>query len=164
MSTDTNGTGPSNSDLAQTVQWLVDVERIKQVPQRYAHGLDTRDFDESRSQFADDCEVIGSISRGPIAEYWPPLVAGVQNYQATMHFMGNQFVDHDAGTDRAEVETYAVAYHMEAPETGLPDLVMGVRYCDTLGKRDGAWKIVSRRAIPQWVRGPLPRVSAPPAG
>jgi hypothetical protein len=53
---------------------------------------------------------------------------------------------------------------MEAPETGLPDLVMGVRYCDTLGKRDGAWKIVSRRAIPQWVRGPLPRVSAPPAG
>ena len=34
--------------MAQTVQWLVDVERIKQVPQRYAHGLDTRNFNESR--------------------------------------------------------------------------------------------------------------------
>lgn len=144
-------------DIETTVQWLVDRELIKQVPYDYAHGLDTRDFPASRAQFADDCQIVGSISSGPIDEYWPPLVEGVKAYQATMHFMGNQFVDHQPGSTTASIETYAVAYHIEAPETGLPDLVMGVRYCDTLEKRDGRWLIVNRRAYPHWVRGPLPR-------
>ena len=45
-------------DVERTVRWLRDRELIKQLPQRYAHGLDTRDFDESRAVFHPDCRQI----------------------------------------------------------------------------------------------------------
>jgi hypothetical protein len=146
-------------NLEQTVRWLRDRELIKGVPQRYAHGLDTRDFPRARAVFRDDCYVKGSISENHIDAYFAGLVEGVRQYQATMHFMGNQYVELEPGADEAFVETYAVAYHIEAPDTGLPDLVMGVRYQDTVARAGDGWLITRRTAIPQWVRGPLPRPS-----
>jgi SnoaL-like domain len=143
--------------LELTVQWLKDTEIIKSVPQRYAYGLDTRDFPSSRAMFRDDCYVEGSINAAPIDQYWEPLVGGVMKYQATMHFMGNQLVKLEEGADEGFVETYAVAYHMEADGSPYPDLIMGVRYQDTVARNGADWIIIKRRAIPQWVRGPLPR-------
>jgi hypothetical protein len=144
-------------DLERTVRWLRDRELIKQLPQRYAHGLDTRDFDASRRVFHDDCYVKGSINEAPIDSYFAALIPGVQAYEATMHFMGNQYVDLDEGADEGTVETYAVAYHIEAAASGRKDLVMGVRYIDSVARSDDGWLIVNRTAIPHWVRGPLPR-------
>jgi hypothetical protein len=144
-------------ELAKTVQWLADREAIRQLPQDYAHGLDVRDWAAARAPFSDDCYVKGSISENPIDPYFEALTPGVAVYQATMHFMGNQYVSLEPGADEGFVETYAVAYHMEDPANGRHDLVMAVRYCDTVARRDGVWKIVNRRAIPHWVRGPLPR-------
>ena len=74
-----------------------------------------------------------------------------------MHFMGNQYVELEPGADAGFVETYAVAYHMEAKDNGRDDLVMGVRYRDDVARDGTGWKIVKRHAIPVWVRGPLPR-------
>jgi hypothetical protein len=144
-------------ELARTVQWLRDKALIEALPQRYAHGLDTRQFDAARAVFRDDCTVKGSLVEAPIDPYWEKLVPGVQAYAATMHFMGNQYVDVEPGADTGYVETYAVAYHMEAPGTGRDDLVMGVRYCDDVARDGAGWLVVKRTAIPVWVRGPLPR-------
>ena len=144
-------------DLERTVRWLRDRELIKQLPQRYAHGLDTRNFDESRAVFHPDCYVKGSINEAPIDSYFAALVTGVQAYEAAMHFMGNQYVTLDEGADEGSIETYAVAYHIESEDSGLPDLVMGVRYCDTVARDGDGWIITHRVAIPHWVRGPLPR-------
>jgi hypothetical protein len=144
-------------DLERTVRWLRDRELIKQLPQRYAHGLDTRNFDESLAVFHPDCYVKGSINEAQIDEYMAGLVTGVQAYGATMHFMGNQYVELEEGADEGTVETYAVAYHMESADTGRKDLVMGVRYIDTVARVGDGWQIVRRTAIPHWVRGPLPR-------
>lgn len=143
--------------LERTVRWLKDVELIKSVPQRYALGIDTRDFDASRAMFRDDCHVEGTLVTAPIDEYWPGLCDGVRKYHATMHFMGNQYVDLVEGADEGSVETYAVAYHIEADDSPIDDLVMGVRYQDTVARAGDDWKIVRRRAVRQWVRGPLPR-------
>ena len=82
---------------------------------------------------------------------------GVLAFEATMHFMGNQYVDLEPGADTGFVETYAVAYHMEAPDSGREDLVMGVRYQDDVARDGDGWLIVNRVAKPVWVRGPLPR-------
>ncbi|HEV8296475.1 MAG TPA: nuclear transport factor 2 family protein [Acidimicrobiales bacterium] len=144
-------------DVEATVRWLRDRELIKALPQRYAHGLDTRDFPKSRSVFRDDCYVHGSIRQDPIGTYFAFLEESVQKYQATMHFMGNQYVELEEGADEGFVETYAVAYHIESPESGLPDLLMGVRYQDTVARDGDGWIITARTAIPHWVRGPLPR-------
>jgi hypothetical protein len=144
-------------NLEATVRWLRDRELIKALPQQYAHGLDTRDFDKSRAMFADDCYVKGSIREDPIDTYFAFLADAVQKYQATMHFMGNQYVTLEPGDDEGFIETYAVAYHIESPESGLPDLLMGVRYQDKVVRAGDGWIIGARTAIPHWVRGPLPR-------
>ncbi len=145
--------------LERTVRHLKDIEIIKSVPQRYALGIDTRDFDAARAMFHDDCHVEGTLVTAPISEYWPPLCDGVRQYHATMHFMGNQLVDLAEGADEGFVETYAVAYHIEADDSTLDDLVMGVRYQDAVVRVGEDWRIVHRRAVRQWVRGPFPRPS-----
>ena len=74
--------------------------------------------------------------------------------------MGN---DHSGDVGR--VETYAVAYHIEAEDSPYPDLIMGVRYQDDVAcERDSddrwdGWRIKHRHVVKQWHRGPLPRPS-----
>ena len=76
-------------------------------------------------------------------------------YDATLHFMGNQYVQVDG--DLGHVETYAVAYHIEAEDSEHPDLVMGVRYQDDVRREGKGWTIFHRNVVKQWHRGPLPR-------
>jgi SnoaL-like domain len=142
-------------NLEETVRWLQARELIREVPQRYAHGLDVRDFGASRAVFRDDCYVKGSVREDPIDPYFEFLTAGVQRFEATMHFMGNQYVAVGPDADEGFVETYAVAYHLEPAGSGRQDLVMGVRYLDTVAREGDSWLIARRTVIPQWVRGPL---------
>jgi hypothetical protein len=144
-------------DAETTAGWLRDRELIKDLPLQYARGLDTREFSASRAVFSDDCTLKGALGENTIDGYFPGLVEGVQRYEATMHFMGNQYVDLEPGADHGHVETYAVAYHLEPDGSPLADLLMGVRYQDDVERRDGAWKIVRRVAVAQWRRGPFPR-------
>ena len=142
---------------SESWRWLRDRVLIADLPLRYAHGLDTRDFDKARAVFRDDCRVKGSLAEDLIDPYFANLKLGVVAYDATMHFMGNQYVEVEPGGETGRVETYAVAYHMEAAGNGREDLVMGVRYCDDVARDGDGWIIVKRVAIPVWVRGPLPR-------
>ena len=144
------------AELRRTVSWLAAREQIRDVPLAYARGIDARDFDASRAQFADGCQIDGTLNQAPIEEYWPNLVEGVRRFPATMHFMGNQYVDVEPGATTGFVETYAVATHIEDPDRPERDLVMGVRYCDDVERRGDRWLIVRRRVFAQWVRGPLP--------
>ncbi len=145
------------SELAATVAWLKDRELIKDLAQRYARNVDKRDWKAVRACFADDCYVKGTIAENPVDEYMKGLAPGVEAYVATMHFMGNQYVDLEPGADTGFVETYAVAYHLEEPGNGIDDLFMGVRYCDDVRRDGDDWIIASRRVFLQWNRGPLPR-------
>jgi hypothetical protein len=141
--------------LEDDVRWLRDRELIRELPQVYAHGVDTRDWKKVRSVFDDDCHVDGMMGSLPIDAYLEKLRPGVEAYPATLHFMGNQYVRIDG--DRGHVETYAVAYHMEADGSPHPDLVMGVRYLDDTVRRGAGWRIARRSTIRQWHRGPFPR-------
>ncbi len=148
---------------AETLAWVRDRELVRDLPQRYAHGIDTNDWQKVASVFHSDCQVEGTLRTAAIRPYLEALEPGVKAYEATLHFMGNQYVDLAlAGDpDRARVETYAVAYHLEAEDSPHADLVMGVRYCDTLVRVPelADWRILHRRVIKQWHRGPLPRPS-----
>jgi hypothetical protein len=141
--------------LEDDVRWLRDRELIRDLPQVYAHGIDTRDWKKVRSVFDDACHVDGMMGSLPIDAYLEKLRPGVEAYPATLHFMGNQYVRIEG--DRGHVETYAVAYHMEAEGSPHPDLVMGVRYLDDTVRCGDAWRIARRATIRQWHRGPFPR-------
>ena len=141
--------------LEDDVRWLCDRELIRDLPQLYAHGIDTRDWKKVRSVFDDTCHVDGMMGSLPIDAYLEKLRPGVEAYPATLHFMGNQYVRIEG--DTGHVETYAVAYHMEGDDSPHPDLVMGVRYLDDTVRRGNTWLIARRSTIRQWHRGPFPR-------
>jgi hypothetical protein len=140
--------GDDMSDLEAMVRELRDRDEIARLIRTYARGVDRRDWDLVRSCFSDDAEAQGSRSTGPIGPYLAQLIPGVEFYPTTMHFMGNQLVEVDG--DTGHVETYAVADHPE-------NLVVGVRYNDTVQRRDGAWRITKRQVAPDWRTGPYPQ-------
>ena len=145
-------------DLEAMVQELKDRDEIARLIRTYAHGVDRRDWDLVRSCFSDDAEAQGSRSTGPIEPYLAALRPGVEFYPTTMHFMGNQLVELDG--DTAHIETYAVAYHWKGEVAGSEhpeNLVVGVRYLDTLQRRDEGWRITRRQVAPDWRTGPYPQ-------
>ena len=60
--------------------------------------------------------------------YLAGIEEGLKQWDATMHFMGNQYIELDGDTGR--VESWVVGYHMEAPGSPLDHLVLGLRYQD----------------------------------
>lgn len=151
---------PDASDVAANVRWLRDREQLRMLYQRYAYGVDTRDFALVRSVFHPECVVSGTLEDGPIEPYLEGIEAGLKQWDATMHFMGNQYVQLDG--DTGHVETWVVGYHMEAPDSPLDDLVLGLRYQDDVVRADDDWKIIRRNTVKQWHTGPFPRPSLGP--
>jgi hypothetical protein len=144
-------------ELEKMVQELWDRDRIAAVPLTYARGIDRRDWDLVRSCFTDDCFVEGSRASAPIEEYLADLRPGVEAFPTTMHFMGNQLVEVDGDTGR--VETYAVAFHWAAERAGADDpanLVVGVRYQDSMVRTADGWRIANRHVDPDWRAGSYP--------
>ena len=150
----------SEPDLETQLRWLRDRELIRELPQKYALGIDTDDWPLVASVFHPDARVKGTMREAPIDAYLEALEPGVKQYHATLHFMGNQYVQVDG--DRGSVETWAVAYHMETDGSPLDDLVLGLRYQDQVVRDGDGWKIIARNTVKQWHRGPFPRPSLGP--
>ncbi|WP_419918265.1 nuclear transport factor 2 family protein [Candidatus Poriferisocius sp.] len=143
-------------NMEATVGWLKDRELIRDLPLRYALGVDRIDFDLVRFNFHPDCQVKGTVVSGPLDPYLDWTEAELRKFDSTLHVMGNQYVELDEGADEGRMETYAVAYHMRPEESGVDDLILGLRYCDDVARFGDRWLITARTAVPQWVRGPIP--------
>jgi hypothetical protein len=144
--------------LETMVREARDRHQIAQLIVTYAQGVDRRDWDLVRSCFADDAEVEGSRTTAAIDPYLAELRPGVEYFPTTMHFMGNQLVDVDG--DAGHIQTYAVGYHWKDEEAGKDDpenLIVGVRYLDTVVRRGDGWIITKRKVEPDWRTGPYPQ-------
>ncbi len=147
----------SEPDVETMFRQLWDRERIARLPLTYARGVDRRDWKLVRSCFTDDAQIEGSRNSAPVEDYIDSLRPGVEYFPKTMHFMGNQLVDVDG--DQGSVETYAVAYHWMGVPAGADDpanVVVGVRYQDSVVRRGEGWLIAHRRVDPDWRVGPYP--------
>jgi hypothetical protein len=139
------------AELEGAVRRLIDESDVAKVILNYARGIDRRDFDLVRSCFAPDAYVKGSSFSGPVSEYLPTLLGGVERFGSTMHFKGNQLREVDG--DTAHTETYAIAHHFADPDGEVEALIMGVRYLDDLVRGpDGRWVIRRRQAVADWRR------------
>jgi hypothetical protein len=153
---------PPVSDSAATLAWLRDREVIKDVYSRYAYGVDSLNMAIVRSVFHPDCTIVGTMETGTLDDYLEGIEQGLAEYDATMHFKGNQYVELDG--DRAFVETWVIGYHMESATSPIDSLVLALRYKDDLVRAGDDWQIVRREAVRQWHTGPFPRplVGPPP--
>ena len=151
---------PDPSDLEATVRWLRDRELIKNLYRRYAFGVDSIDFDLVRSVFHPECVVAGTLEEGSLDDYLEGIEEALHQWEATMHFMGNQYIELDG--DRGHVETWVVGYHMEAEHSPIDHIVLGLRYQDDLVRVGDDWKIIRRETAKQWHTGPFPRPTLGP--
>jgi len=153
---------PPAADTDATIRWLRDRELIKNLYRRYAFGVDSINFDLVRSVFHPDCTVVGTAEQGGLDEYLEGIEEALPAWDATMHFVGNQYIEIDG--DDGHVESWVVGYHMEAPDSPLEHLVLGLRYQDDLVRVDDDWKIIRRETAKQWHTGHFPRpyVGPPP--
>jgi hypothetical protein len=134
---------------------LGDEAAVRNLALIYALGIDRRDAAMVLSVFASDAVIHGTLGDGVASEYVPRLIEGVRPYEATMHNITNQYVILHDGV--GEVWNYAVAVHLEHPESGLMDMAMGVQYRDHVTRASEGWLISERTTVKLWTRGPFPR-------
>jgi 3-phenylpropionate/cinnamic acid dioxygenase small subunit len=125
---------------------------------RYARAVDARDWRALEQCFSPHATVQGTLQASEIAPYLEFLKASLDAYSSTMHVMANQHIEWQSDTDRASVETYALAYHVAKDAVDrAPTLTMGVVYHDEMVHEvPGGWRILHRRVTPRWIEGQLP--------
>jgi hypothetical protein len=140
--------------VAMTLDDLVAQQEIRDVLARYTRGIDRMDRELVLSCYHPGAFDDHGAFQGTAEELadWVEEVLGY--FDTTMHFLGQQLIELDGDGDRAHSETYCVAYHRRAGHNGEEghDLWMGLRYVDIFERRDGAWRIASRRCAFDWTR------------
>ena len=134
---------------------LADQWAIKDTLARDWRGIDRRDAALVGSTYHPDAYDDHGYYKGPVAGFLETLVPSVwPAFDNTQHFSGQIAVELDASSDdRALVESYAEAHHIQTDEAGLSqDLVYGLRYVDRFERRDGEWRIAHRVCSWDWAR------------
>jgi len=136
------------------LQALLDERAIRNVVLRYCRGVDRLDEDLVRSCYHPDAsDEHGSFS-GDVEAYIEWSFGLLRDYDATMHFIGNQLVEVQG--DVARAESYGVAYHRKQDGQPRQNLTTGFRFIDRFERRDGEWRIARRVATTEWVRAERP--------
>ena len=79
-----------------------------------------------------------------------PVFADLNQYAATMHFVGQSTVFSLSG-DRATGEAYCIAHHLTVDGNKRRMMVAYLRYLDTLVKIDGTWLFAERLLYVDWL-------------
>ena len=112
---------------------------------RYAHAIDSRDFEAAGACFAEDAHALYAGAelpreRSAIIDFLQRNVTS----EASTHMVGGVRIA--LSGDAATSEQTALAAHLEAGRVRL----RGLRYRDRLERRDGQWQIVERVHEPVW--------------
>ncbi|WP_370044768.1 MULTISPECIES: nuclear transport factor 2 family protein [Salipiger] len=138
--------------LAAEVTRLRDHEAIRQAVYAYARGVDRGDATLLDPAFHDDAEDDHGNFRGSKADAMAALAKSAANpaVTASVHHIGNILID--LRGDVADVETYFMASQRREEDGRLWTRMRVGRYLDHFVKRDGAWRVLSRKVIDDWSR------------
>lgn len=133
--------------------------QIRNITGRYARAVDRRD-----GEIIGQCFHAGGLTHygdfdGTVDSFVPWVLAYVQNYSCTMHFMGRTIIDWADGLDdHAVAETYAAVLHEAGGENPGRSWVGGIRYIDHFERRltssseHAEWRIAERTVAGDWLR------------
>jgi hypothetical protein len=105
---------------------------IRELVEAYAYCADRRD------------------ATGQMALFTPDTHFVVNQYAATMHFVGQSTI-RTLTDDRATGEAYCLAHHLTVDGTTRQLMVAALRYYDAFVKVDGAWLFAERLLYVDWV-------------
>jgi ketosteroid isomerase-like protein len=131
---------------------------IRELVEAYAHCADRRDAKGQMALFTEDTHfVVYMNAKDPkptqelhSREALAPVFADLNQYAATMHFVGQSTILTLTG-DRATGEAYCIAHHLTVDGAKRRVMLAYLRYYDTFTKMDGAWLFAERLLYVDWI-------------
>ena len=130
---------------------------IRELVEAYAHCADRRDAKGQMSLFTTDAHfVVYMDAKAPkpsmdlhSREALAPAFADLNQYAATMHFLGQTAILTLTG-DRGTGETYCMPHHLTIKDGKRSLMIAALRYDDVFVKTDGAWLFAERKLYVDW--------------
>jgi SnoaL-like domain len=138
--------------VSSPFEWLIDLERLRRFPQRYARAVDDRQHDALAALFDPDGTVDGTRGTQAVPEYLESMRNLPRSFTSSMHLLADPLIDFEAGADSAHLDTYAVVFQTGPVSGEGGDLTLGMRYVDDMIRGDGVWRIHHRVATMLWMR------------
>jgi len=131
---------------------------IRELVEAYAHCADRRDAKGQMALFTPDTHfVVYMNAKDPkpsqelhSREALAPVFADLNQYAATMHFVGQSTILTLTG-ERATGEAYCLAHHLTVDGAKRRLMVAALRYYDSFVKSDGAWLFAERLLYVDWI-------------
>src|SRR6202008_3679007 len=131
---------------------------IRELVEAYAHCADRRDAKGQMDLFTADTHfVVYMNAKDPnpsqelrSREQLAPVFADLNNYAATMHFLG-QMTILTLTSDRGTGETYCMPHHLTIEGRKRQLMIAALRYYDTFVKVDGEWLFAERLLYVDWI-------------
>ena len=131
---------------------------IRELVEAYAHCADRRDAKGQMALFTADTHfVVYMNAKDPTPtqelhsrEALAPVFADLNQYAATMHFLGQTTIVTLTG-DRGTGETYCMPHHLTIDGDKRSLMIAALRYSDIFVKIDDAWLFAERRLYVDWL-------------
>jgi ketosteroid isomerase-like protein len=131
---------------------------IRELVEAYAHCADRRDAKGQMALFTADTHfVVYMNAKDPTPsqelhsrEALAPVFANLNQYAATMHFVGQSTVFTLTG-DHATGEAYCIAHHLTLDGERRHLMVAYLRYLDSFAKIGDAWLFSERLLYVDWL-------------
>ncbi len=131
---------------------------IRELVEAYAYCADRRDAEGQMSLFTPDTHfVVYMDAKNPTPsqelhsrEALAPVFADLNQYQVTMHFVGQSTVS-SLTEGHATGLAYCLAHHLTVDGDHRRLMIAALRYLDTFAKVDGAWLFAERQLYVDWI-------------
>ena len=131
---------------------------IRELVEAYAHCADRRDAKGQMSLFTADTHfVVFMNAKDPTPtqelhsrEELAPVFADLNQYAATMHFLGQTTILTLTG-DRGTGETYCMPHHLTIDGNSRRLMIAALRYTDAFVKTDSQWLFAERKLYVDWI-------------
>jgi hypothetical protein len=131
---------------------------IRELVEAYAGCADRRDAKGQISLFTPDTHfVVYMDAKDPkpsmelhSREELAPVFADLNQYAATMHFLGQTTIL-GLTSERGAGETYSMPHHLKIEDGNRRLMIAALRYYDTFVKTDGTWLFTERKLYVDWI-------------
>jgi ketosteroid isomerase-like protein len=131
---------------------------IRELVEAYAYCADRRDAKGQMNLFTTDTHFVVYMNANDpkpsqelhSREELAPVFADLNQYAATMHFVGQSTIVTLNG-DRALGQAYCIAHHLTVDGEKRRLMIAYLRYVDTFRKIEGAWLFAERLLYVDWL-------------
>ena len=138
-------------NVEAVLQELLDKQAIQELIARYSRTLDWVDDAGQADCYWPDASIDYGFFKGTAADFVPVVMAVERSTGRRWHLLSSLAVKLTSATT-AEGECYGIALGFRREDEAEPyrGNMYGGRYLDQYEKRDGEWRILSRRYIMDW--------------